>query len=218
MEYNTQRDNLKLREYGRNVHRLVKYIKTVEDKDKRNVHAETMIELMKFVNPAMRESPEYAQKLWDDLFIMADYDLDVESPFQKPEANLDKPPQKVSYPKMDVRFKHYGKNIELLVQIAREKTDPEEKKASAIYIGKLMKAFYASGNRENIDDSIIIKNMRELSNNELDLNVDEVREGNLFEGGRIINDRHNASRESYSNDRNRRNKSGKKSFKRRRPQ
>ncbi|MEQ9298258.1 MAG: DUF4290 domain-containing protein [Cyclobacteriaceae bacterium] len=219
MEYNTQRENLKLREYGRNVHRLVQYMKTVEDKDKRNVHAETMIELMKFVNPAMKESPEYAQKLWDDLFIMADYDLDIDSPFPKPEANLDKPPKRVAYPKMDVRFKHYGKNIELLVQIAKEKTDPEEKKWSTIYIGKLMKAFYAAGNRENIDDSIIIKNIRELSNNELDLDVEEVREGNLFEGGRIINDRPNASRESYSNDRNRRNnKGGKKNFKRRRPQ
>ena len=216
MEYNTQREDLKLREYGRNVHRLIKYIQTVEDKDKRNVHAETMIELMKFVNPAMKESPEYAQKLWDDLYIMADYDLDIDSPFPKPEANLDKPPQRVAYPKMDVRFKHYGKNIELLIEIAKQKEDPKEREEATIYIGKLMKAFYAATNREIVDDAIVIKNIRQLSGDALDLDVEKVREGNLFESSRIINERPNANRDAYGSDRGRRNKSGKKNYKRRR--
>ncbi len=212
MEYNTTRDDLKLREYGRNIHKLIKHIKSIEDKEKRTASAETMVELMKLINPSMKDSPEYAQKLWDDLYIMADFDIDIDSPFPMPEPGFDKKPQRLSYPTYDTRFKHYGKNIELLIEEAIKKEDPEEKKAATIYIGKLMKAFYGSWNKENIDPSIILKNIEDLSKGKLSLDLEEVRANELFEGAKMQNTRDQNPRNSGGG----RRKPNRKNFKKRR--
>jgi hypothetical protein len=218
MEYNTDREGLKLMEYGRNVHRLIEHIKTIEDKSKRSQYAETIVELMKLVNPTMKESPEYAQKLWDDLYIMSGFDLDVDSPFPMPMPNADKKPKKLDYPALDVRYKHYGKNIELLIEKAIALENDEDKEAAALHIGKLMKSFYAAWNKENVDDAIIIKNLVDLSKNRLSVDIEKVREHNLFETAKVFREPRN-DREMNSGDKNRRNKPsiGKKIFKRRRP-
>uniref|UniRef100_UPI00404ABDD6 DUF4290 domain-containing protein n=1 Tax=Fulvivirga sp. TaxID=1931237 RepID=UPI00404ABDD6 len=218
MEYNTDREGLKLMEYGRNVHRLIEHIKTIEDKPKRSQYAETIVELMKLINPTMKESPEYAQKLWDDLYIMSGFDLDIDSPFPMPTPNADKKPQRLAYPALDVRYKHYGKNIELLIEKAVALESEEDKEAAAIHIGKMMKAFYAAWNKENVDDAIIIKNLVDLSKNRLSVDIEKVREHNLFESAKVFREPRN-DRDMNSGDRNRRNKpsNGKKIFKRRRP-
>ena len=116
LEYNTEREHLTLREYGRNVQNLVKFIKEEEDKDKRNKHAKLLVELMKAVNPELsKEASEYAQKVWDDLFIISKFDLDVEGPFPIPEATiLDKKPEKVPYQSNNIKFRHYGRSVEIL--------------------------------------------------------------------------------------------------------
>lgn len=217
MEYNTSRDNLKLKEYGRNIQRLIQHIKSTDDRDQRNLYAETIIELMKLINPAMKESPEYAQKLWDDLYIMADFDIDIDSPFPKPLHNADKKPQPLPYPNTNTKYKHYGKNIELLIEKAVLLEDPEDKEAAIIHLGKMMKAFYTSWNRENVDDDAIVKNLKDLSQNKLVIDAEKVKENNLFDSSRVYRE---PRPDRENNDRNRRNKNngGKKNFKRRRPQ
>lgn len=217
MEYNTSRDNLKLKEYGRNIQRLINHIKSTDDRDQRNLYAETIIELMKLINPAMKESPEYAQKLWDDLYIMADFDIDIDSPFPKPLHNADKKPQPLPYPNTNTKYKHYGKNIELLIEKAVLLEDPEDKEAAIIHLGKMMKAFYTSWNRENVDDDAIVKNLKDLSQNKLVIDAEKVKENNLFDSSRVYRE---PRPDRENNDRNRRNKNngGKKNFKRRRPQ
>ncbi|MDX1627060.1 MAG: DUF4290 domain-containing protein [Fulvivirga sp.] len=182
MDYNTSQPPLILKEYGRNIQKLVKYLKTIEDKDKRTKYAYTLIDLMRQVSPSSKETQETTQKLWDDLFIMADFDLDVDNPYPQPEPEvLTKKPERIQYLSNEIKYKHYGRNIELLVKEAIKKEDPQEREEAIIYIGKLMKSFYTSWNKEVIDDSVILENIKAISGGKLDINLDKVKEDNLFE-------------------------------------
>jgi len=181
-EYNTERPHLILKEYGRNVQKLVEYIRSVPDKDKRTELAYTLIELIKQLTPTIKDQPENPQRVWDDLYIIADFNLDINSPYPVPERDiLFKKPDKVEYPQSQVRFKHYGKNIEKLVKEALKKEDPQERQDAIIYLGKLMKTFYGNWNKETLDDSVILKDIQEMSGGALDMTIEKVREDNLFE-------------------------------------
>lgn len=181
-EYNTSRPDIILKEYGRNVQKMVEYIRTVPDRQKRTELAATLIELIKQLTPTIKEQGDDPQRLWDDLYIMADFNLDLNNPFPVPEREtLFKKPMKVEYPKNDIRFKHYGKNIEKLVQEALKKEDPQERQDAIIYLGKLMKTFYANWNKEPLDDSVILRDIQLMSGGALNMTIDKVREDNLFE-------------------------------------
>ncbi|GIV36143.1 MAG: hypothetical protein KatS3mg032_0522 [Cyclobacteriaceae bacterium] len=181
-EYNTQRPNIILKEYGRNVQKLVEYLRTIPDKQKRTDMARTLIGLIKQLTPSLKEQPENDQRLWDDLYIMADFNLDLDNPYPVPARDvLFKKPQKMNYPQTDVRYRHYGKNIERLIQEAVKKEDPQEREEAVIYLGKLMKTFYSNWNKETLDDSVILNDIKAMSGGKLSLDIDKVREDNLFE-------------------------------------
>jgi hypothetical protein len=181
-EYNSQRPDIILKEYGRNVQKLVEYLRTVADKDKRTELASTLIELIKQLTPSIKEQPENPQRLWDDLYIMADFNLDLNNPYPVPERELIfKKPMKMEYPKNDVRFRHYGKNIEKLVKEALKIDDEQERQESIIYLGKLMKTFYGNWNKETLDDSVILRDIQAMSGGALNMTIEKVREDNLFE-------------------------------------
>lgn len=171
-----------LKEYGRNVQKLVEYIRSVPDKDKRTELATTLIDLIRQLTPSLKDQPENPQRLWDDLYIIADFVLDINNPYPVPEPEvLFKKPMKVAYPQSKVRYKHYGKNIEKLVKEAIKKEDPQEKEDAIIYLGKLMKTFYGNWNKETLDDSVILNDIKLMSDGKLTLSIDKVREDNLFE-------------------------------------
>src|SRR5262245_25783315 len=110
-EYNTQRPFIILKEYGRNVQKLVEYIRGIPNKEKRTELAYTLIELIKQLTPTVKEQPENPQRVWDDLYIIADFNLDVNCPYPVPEREiLFKKPLRMAYPQSEIRFKHYGKN------------------------------------------------------------------------------------------------------------
>lgn len=181
-EYNTQREGIILKEYGRNVQKLVNYIRTIPDKEKRTKMATTLIELIKQLAPVVKEAHENPQRMWDDLYIIADFNLDIDNPFTTPDRTiLFKKPRKMEYPQSEVRFKHYGKNVERLIKEAIKKEDPAEREEATIYLGKLMKTFYSNWNKETLDDSVIVKDLQIMSQGKLTLNLDKVREDNLFE-------------------------------------
>jgi hypothetical protein len=181
-EYNTQRPSIILKEYGRNVQKLVEYIRNIPSKEKRTELAYTLIELIKQLTPTMKDQPENPQRVWDDLYIIANFNLDVNNPYPVPEPSiLFKKPDKVDYPSGQVRFKHYGKNIEKLVKEALKKEDPQERQDAIIYLGKLMKTFYGNWNKETLDDSVILKDIQEMSGGALNMTIEKVREDNLFE-------------------------------------
>jgi hypothetical protein len=181
-DYNTERPALILKEYGRNMQMLVDHLRSFEDKEKRSEFAHLLIDLMKLINPAARESQESSQKLWDDLFIMSDFNLDIDSPFPMPEREiLNKKPDRLSYQTTDIKFKHYGRNIQLLIKMAVDIEDPEDKEVAVIHIGRLMKSFQNTWNRDNVEDVTILKNIEKMSNKELTIDIERVKAENLFD-------------------------------------
>lgn len=181
-EYNTQRPAITLKEYGRNVQKLVEYIRNEPDKNKRTEYAYTLLELIRQLTPSLKDQPDNPQRLWDDLFIIADFNLDINSPYPTPEREiLFKKPMKVEYPQSNVRFRHYGKNIEKLVKEALKIEGEQEREDAIIYLGKLMKTFYGNWNKETLDDSVILKDIQAMSGGALNMTLEKVREDNLFE-------------------------------------
>jgi hypothetical protein len=181
-EYNSERPHIILKEYGRNVQKLVEYIKSVPSKEKRTELSYTLIELIKQLTPSIKEQPDNPQRLWDDLYIIADFVLDVNNPYDIPDpALVFKKPMRMEYPKNDVHFRHYGKNIEKLVKEALKMDDPQERQESIIYLGKLMKTFYGNWNKETLDDSVILRDIQAMSGGALNMTIEKVREDNLFE-------------------------------------
>jgi hypothetical protein len=181
-EYNTVRPQITLKEYGRNVQKLVEFIRNEPSKEKRTEYAYTLLELIRQLTPSLKDQPDNPQRLWDDLFIIADFNLDINSPYPTPEREiLFKKPMKVEYPQSNVRFKHYGKNIEKLVKEALKIEGEQERQDAIIYLGKLMKTFYGNWNKETLDDSVILKDIQAMSGGALHMTIEKVREDNLFE-------------------------------------
>ena len=195
---------------------LADHLGTVEDKEKRTKYAYTLVELMRQLNPnnAVRDPEEVTQKIWDDLFIMTGFTLDVEAPFPSPaEDILTKKPNRMSYNKESARYKHYGQNVEKLIAIASEIEDEEEQRAAIIYLGKLMKTFYTTWNRDNVDDSTIVDHLRSMSKGKLLIPVEEVKAKNLFDSAIIPSTKgrtNTSSNNNKSNNKGRRNNRRKK--------
>jgi hypothetical protein len=216
LEYNIGREQLRLREYGRNVQNLVKHIKETDDKEKRNKYAGLLVELMKQVNPEFsKDASEYTQKVWDDLFIISEFDLDVEGPFPVPESTiLDRKPDRVPYQSNNIKFKHYGRSMEMLIENAIALEDPKEKEGAVIAVGRLMKSFYQTWNKDSIEDETVLKNIKQLSNNQLDIDIAKVKEYGLFDSEKG----HRPSENNRNNNNRNRNNGGKgkRNFKQRR--
>ena len=181
LEYNTQRDDISLKEYGRNIQNLVAHVKTIEEKDKRTQSAQAMTDLMRQINTALKDHPEYDQKVWDDLYIISYHELEVDYPFPMPEKSLlGKRPQRIPYKKGALKYRHYGRNIETMIQRAIEMEDPESKEIAVIHIGRLMNSFYASFNKDNLEEEVILKQIRQMSDNQLDIDLEKVQENQYW--------------------------------------
>ncbi|QCR22647.1 DUF4290 domain-containing protein [Pontibacter sp. SGAir0037] len=178
----TFKQDLLLREYGRNVQDLVNYILSVEDRAERTRLSHLLINLMSKLNPQLRDIQDAQQKLWNHLFVMSGSKLDVDSPFPLSAMEyLNDKPQPMDYPLDTPNFKHYGKNVELLIQRATELEDDKEREAAIISIGKLMKTLYRSYNKDSITDDVILSDIRQISKGKLNIDLNYVESNNLFE-------------------------------------
>ena len=203
LEYNTERNDVSLKEYGRNIQKLVNHIRTIEDKEKRSEYAQTLTDLMKQINPNLKGNQETDQKVWDDLYIISNFDLDIDAPFPMPEESaIGKKPQRVAYKNSKMRYRHYGRSVEIMIEQAIKMEDPETKESAVIHIGRLMKGFYNTWNKDDIEDEIILKQIKELSNNQLDIDIEKVKEFGLFNNNvkeRRFNNRDNRDNKSHQN-------------------
>jgi hypothetical protein len=157
-----------LPEYGRNVQKMVDHIKTIEDRDERNRAAKTIIQIMGNLNPHLRDIGDFKHKLWDHLALIADFELDIDTPFPPPEASkFNEKPKQVPYKQGDIRFLHYGKIIELLIDAASGMEEGEEKEYLTTLIVNQMKKSYITWNRGQVADEVIIGDMKMLSGGKL---------------------------------------------------
>ena len=167
-DYNTSRKKLILAEYGRNVQNMVAYICTLPTKEERNRHAQVVIDLMGFLNPHLRDVADFKHKLWDHLHIISDFQIDVDSNYPKPAPDaIHFKPAPLTYPQQRIRFKHYGKTVELMIKKAKAVEDPQRKQAMIQSIANFMKMAYVTWNKDTVADETIISDLTSLSNGEL---------------------------------------------------
>jgi hypothetical protein len=167
-DYNTQRKRMALPEYGRNVQKMVDHIKTIGDRDERNRAAKTIIQIMGNLNPQLRDVGDFKHKLWDHLSLIADFDLDIDSPYSLPEpARFMEKPKQVPYQQGNIRYLHYGHIIELMIDVASEMEEGEEKVYLTTLIVNQMKKSYITWNRGQVVDEVIIGDMKLLSGGKL---------------------------------------------------
>lgn len=169
MEYNTTRGTLLMREYGRHVQRMVDHLLSVEDRTKRQKNAEALIELMGFLNPSLKTFEDYKHKLWDHLFYMSDFQLDVDSPYPKPTRETYRTkPEPLDYPKRRLKYSHLGKNLNQVIEKAMQEQDPEKKSGFAHTIAYYMKLAYSTWHKELVHDDAIRQELSAITNGELE--------------------------------------------------
>ncbi len=178
----TFKQDLLLREYGRNVQDLVNHILSIDDKAERTRLSYLLINLMAKLNPQLRDTQDFQQKLWNHLYVMSGSKLDVDAPYPLSAMEyLNDKPQRMEYPLTTPRYKHYGQNVELLIQRATELEDDKEREAATISIGKLMKTLYRSYNKDSITDDVILSDIQQISKGKLNLDPSMVESNSLFE-------------------------------------
>ena len=164
MEYNTTRSKLLMPEYGRNVQKMVEYLITVEDREKRLKQAEVIIELMGTLNPHLKTIEDYKHKLWDHLYQMTDFNLDVDAPYPCPTPEMIfKKPEVLPYPQEHIKHRHLGKNIQALLTKAIAETDEEKRHGLTQAIGYYMKLAYANWHKEPVHDDMIKNELAEIT-------------------------------------------------------
>src|SRR3984885_1416090 len=171
MEYNTTRNHLIVREYGRHIQKMVEYVKTIEDDEKRQKNAMALIELMGFLNPHLKNVEDFRHKLWDHLFLISDFKLDVDSPYPIPtKEKLKAKPDPLRYPKRYPRYNHLGKNIEVVIEKALKEENPEKKQGFANAIAYYMKLTYSNWHKELVHDDAIQSELSSITKGELEFN------------------------------------------------
>lgn len=173
MEYNTSRSKMNISEYGRNIQKMIEYIMSIDDREKRNNLTRATINVMGQLNPHLRDVNDFKHKLWDHLFIMSDFKLDVDSPYPIPSAqSLARKPERLEYTSNDVAFKHYGRYIERIIEKAIAMGDGQEKDALTKLIANHLKKSYLTWNRDTVTDEEIASHLSLLSGGKLTLHQD----------------------------------------------
>lgn len=203
LEYNTERSKLIIPEYGRHFQKMVDYALSIEDREERNKVAQAIISVMGNMQPHLRDVPDFQHKLWDQMFIMSDFQLDVDSPFPITSKELlQKRPEPLEYPQNHPKYRFYGNNIKRMIDVAVEWEKGDKRSGLEYAIANHMKKCYLNWNKDVVDDKAIFNHLYELSNGEIDLASDGE---NLTDSGQFLKNRVAKNPRSNSGKKNQRN-------------
>ncbi|WNM19012.1 DUF4290 domain-containing protein [Flavobacterium capsici] len=170
LEYNAERPHLIIPEYGRHLQKLIDQATVIEDRDERNKAANYIIQVMGSLNPHLRDVPDFQHKLWDQIFIMSDFKLDVDSPYPVPTREvINLKPDKLDYPQKNPKYRFYGNNITYMIDVANSWDDGDMKSALIKVIANHMKKSFLSWNKDTVTDSVIFEHLYELSKGKINL-------------------------------------------------
>ncbi|RSK40391.1 MULTISPECIES: DUF4290 domain-containing protein [Mangrovimonas] len=174
LEYNSEREHLIIPEYGRHIQKMVNHAKTVENRDERNKVAKSIIDVMGNLQPHLRDVTDFQHKLWDQLFIMSNFELDVDSPFEKPSKDkLQERPEPLRYPQNHPKYRFYGNNIKTMIDVACTWEEGDKKEALAYTIANHMKKCFLNWNKDTVDDAVIFQHLYELSDGKINLKTSD---------------------------------------------
>jgi hypothetical protein len=169
MEYNTTRNYLVIREYGRHIQKMVEYIQTIEDPEKRQRNAQVVIELMCVLNPHLKNVEDFRHKLWDHLFLISDFKLEVQSPYPIPtREKLKSKPEPLPYPKRYPKYSHLGKNLELIINKALNEPNEDKRLGFANAIAYYMKLAYSNWHKDMVHDDAIQSELTNITQGQLE--------------------------------------------------
>ena len=174
LEYNSERPLMIIPEYGRHIQKLVNHCVALSDKEERNTMAKAIVDVMGNLQPHLRDVPDFKHKLWDQLFIMSGFNLDAESPYEKPSREeLQEKPDSLAYPKSASRYRYYGNNIQAMIDVALAWEEGEKREALVYTIANHMKKCYLNWNKDKVDDAVIYNHLYDLSDAKIDLRNSE---------------------------------------------
>ncbi|WP_291132427.1 DUF4290 domain-containing protein [Flavobacterium sp. UBA7682] len=170
LEYNAERTHLIIPEYGRHLQKLIDQATVIADREERNKAAKYIIQVMGSLNPHLRDVPDFQHKLWDQIFIMSDFRLDVDSPYPIPTKDvIHLKPERLPYPQKNPKYRFYGNNIKYMIDVANSWEEGEMKNALVKVIANHMKKSYLSWNKDTVTDTVIFEHLYELSEGTLNL-------------------------------------------------
>lgn len=173
--YNTQRDKLPMPEYGRSIQKMVDYALTIEDKTERQKCADSIIAIMGNMYPALRDVPDFRNKLWDHLAFMSDYKLEIDYPCEITILKKGRQePDRIEYSNGDIRFVHYGRIVPELIEKVSQMEEGHARNQLVRLVAVQMKKNLMTWNKEMVDDERIANDMYNLSRGRIQL-----REGDL---------------------------------------
>jgi len=205
LQYNTKRTQLIIPEYGRHVQLMINQIMETRDRDERNKMAKAVIGIMGNMNPHLRDVPDFQHKLWDQLFIMSNFELDVDCPFEKPQKEvLTQKPDRLAYPQRNPKYRFYGNNIKSMINVAVNWEEGELKNALVFNIANHMKKCFLNWNKDTVQDEVILNHLLELSDNKLKVSEEDLPLTDTSEFLKIRSKNGNGSKNNYKQ-RNKRN-------------
>jgi hypothetical protein len=210
LEYNSERPLMIIPEYGRHIQKLVDHCVALKSKEERNTMAKAIVDVMGNLQPHLRDVPDFKHKLWDQLFIMSDFSLDADAPYEKPsKEELTEKPEALPYPKSASRYRYYGNNIQTMIDVALTWEEGEKKEALVFTIANHMKKCYLNWNKDTVDDAVIFNHLNELSDGKIDLRNSEET---LSESKNLLKKRNTQQGKNHKNHRtnNHRNNNRKK--------
>jgi hypothetical protein len=174
LQYNTERSMLAIPEYGRHIHKMIQQVLAEENKEERNKQAQAIIGIMGNLNPHLRDVADFQHKLWDQLFIMSNFELDVDAPFPKPDAEvLAAPPTPLAYPQSFPKYRFYGNNIKGMIDVIVDWEEGDLKEALVYVIANHMKKCFLNWNKDTVEDKVIFGHLAELSNGKIVINTED---------------------------------------------
>ncbi|MDT7831691.1 DUF4290 domain-containing protein [Flavobacteriaceae bacterium S356] len=174
IEYNSERPHLIIPEYGRHIQKLVDHCVALETQEERNTMAKAIVDVMGNLQPHLRDVPDFKHKLWDQLFIMSDFRLEADAPYEKPsKEELQGKPEPLAYPKSASKYRFYGNNIQTMIDTALSWEDGDMKEALVFTIANHMKKCFLNWNKDTVDDDVIFNHLFELSHGKIDIRATE---------------------------------------------
>lgn len=172
--YNTDKEPVRLPEFGRTMQSLVEYCVSIEDRDERNACAYAIVDVMANLFPELKDDNDDLSKIWDQMQIMSDFKLDVDFPCPVITAEQINPkPERIPYTSERIALRHYGKYIEKMIPVIADMDDSPERDEYINMIANHMKKTMLVNNKEGVNDARILRDLEFFSGGKISLDPEK---------------------------------------------